>query len=164
MEIIVGEIRSEVLRARVRASEEAIRIIESVKADIIGVGSGSTIKVFIGMLSREFLREKCFISTSYDTTLALSSAGARCIITDMPPEEIDIAVDSADEIDRLGNMLKGGGGALFREKITLLSAIKRIIIADEMKLVDKLGRRGLIPVEIAPYAYNYVRKALMRMS
>ncbi|MEZ0290605.1 MAG: ribose 5-phosphate isomerase A [Sulfolobales archaeon] len=157
---MVKDLSQEILRARRKAAEEALKNLIKTGFDLIGIGSGSTVKLFLSIIPQDLLRNKCFVSTSYDTTLALKELGARCVITDMPPEEIDIAIDSADEIDLSGNLLKGGGGALFREKIVLLSARSRVIIADEEKLVERLGKRGSVPIEIAVYAYNYVKRRI----
>lgn len=150
----------EVIQARRNASIEAIKILERYSPATIGMGSGSTIKTLISLLPRELLEKTCFVSTSIDTTMYLRESGARCVIDSMAPEEIDLYIDSADEVDQRGNLLKGRGGALFREKIAMYSSRTRIVVVDERKLVDMLGRGGLVPIEIEPYAYSYVKKRL----
>jgi ribose 5-phosphate isomerase A len=154
----------EIMRMRRAVSREVLKIIEDEKPETIGLGSGGTVKIFIEELPQDLLRKKCFISTSIDTSIALRNRGARCIEDLFSPERIDLYVDSADEIDRDGNLLKGGGGALFREKIVAYSSDLKIIIADETKLVSFLGEKGFLPIEIVPYAYNYVRNRLKMMS
>ena len=82
------------------------------------------------------------------------------------PEEIDrlldLAVDGADEIDPQCNVIKGHGGALFREKIVALNAERFIVVADSSKLVDQLGR-GSVPVEVLPFLWRQTAGRLARL-
>ncbi len=153
----------EVLLARREVIKKMIHLLIRFDVNYIGLGSGSTIKLFIEHLPKEILIKKCFISTSFDTSISLRSRGARCVETDLPPEQIDLYIDSADEIDREGNLLKGGGGALFREKIIAYSSENRFILADYSKLVDFLGSKRKIPVELHPYSLNYVSKKIREL-
>jgi len=150
--------------ARLRASSYAADLVERCEGCSVAIGSGSTVKIFLGELVRRGrINMFRFISTSLDTSLYLRKAGARHIETGLCVEDIDIYVDSADEIDRELNLLKGGGGALFREKIAMLSSNRRIIIVDEAKLVDKIGSTRAIPIEVEIYALHYVMKELRRL-
>ncbi|MGC9009579.1 MAG: ribose 5-phosphate isomerase A [Sulfolobales archaeon] len=154
------DLSEEILSARKEAVKKMIHLLTSFDVNYIGVGSGSTIKLFIEYLPKEILIKKCFISSSFDTSINLRSRGARCVETDLPPEKIDLYIDSADEIDKDGNLLKGGGGALFREKIIAYSSEKRFILADYSKLVNFLGSKGKIPIELHPYSLNYVSRRI----
>lgn len=77
------------------------------------------------------------------------------LVNDEEFTEIDLAVDGADEIDPQLRMIKGGGGALFREKILLQSSRRRLILADESKHVQVLGKFGL-PIEISPFGRSSI--------
>jgi ribose 5-phosphate isomerase A len=73
---------------------------------------------------------------------------------------IDITLDGADEVDRDFNMIKGGGGALTREKLVALASTKRVILVDETKLVSRLGASRLLPVEVLPFAWQMSARLL----
>jgi ribose 5-phosphate isomerase A len=147
--------------ARRNASIYVADTLQECVGCVVAMGSGSTVKVFIDELSRRGVVDRYYyVSTSLDTTIYLRRAGARHIETGLCPEYVDIYIDSADEIDRDLNLLKGGGGALFREKIAMLSSRRRIIIVDETKLVDRLGSMRDVPIEVEVFALNYVLRAL----
>lgn len=117
---------------------------------IIGVGTGSTVNKFIEALVEARLPLKGAVSSSNASTRLLQEAG----ITVFEPHEVDaldIYIDGADEIDPTGCMLKGGGGALTREKIVADLSRNFICIADQSKRVQVLGTFAL-PVEIIPMA------------
>ncbi len=150
--------------ARRIASSYAIGLIERCEGCVVAIGSGSTVKIFIEELARRGqINMYRFVSTSLDTSLYLRRVGARYVETGLCMEDIDVYVDSADEIDRGLNLLKGGGGALFREKIAMLSSSRRIIIVDEAKLVDKIGSTRAVPIEVEVYALYYVVRELNRL-
>ncbi|HWQ17718.1 MAG TPA: ribose 5-phosphate isomerase A [Sulfolobales archaeon] len=152
------------LEARRRASIYVADLVESCANCSIAMGSGSTVKLFIEELSRRgIINIYRYISTSLDTSITLRGAGARNIETAMCPEDVDIYVDSADEIDPRLNLLKGGGAALFREKIAMLSSRRRIIIADETKLVEMLGSTRPVPLEVEVYSLYYVMRELRKL-
>ena len=120
----------------------------------VGIGTGSTVFFFIERLIQRF-QEGLVIST-FSSSLAsekLLRAGGIPLLTEMT--ELDISVDGADEIDPQKRMIKGGGGALFREKIMANASLKRIVIVDESKCVPRLGKHPL-PVEITPYAHTSI--------
>lgn len=120
----------------------------------VGVGTGSTVFFFIERLIQR-VQEGLLIST-FSSSLAsenLLKAGGVPLLTDMI--ELDISVDGADEIDPKKRMIKGGGGALFREKIMASASLERVIIVDESKCVPHLGKHPL-PVEIAPYGTSSI--------
>lgn len=117
---------------------------------VIGVGTGSTVNKFIEALGEARLPLRGAVSSSYASTRLLQEAG----VTVLEPHEVqvlDIYIDGADEIDPHGIMIKGGGGALTREKIIADLARQFICIADQSKQVAALGAFPL-PVEIIPLA------------
>ena len=128
---------------------------------IIGVGTGSTANFFIDELGKIKQRIKGAVASSEATAARLKSRGIAVFdlneITHMP-----VYIDGADEIDASGAMIKGGGGALTREKIVASVAEKFICIADGSKLVDVMGTFPL-PVEVIPMAQAVVSRALKAM-
>ena len=128
---------------------------------IIGVGTGSTANFFIAELGRIKHKFDGAVASSKATAERLKALGIDLVeLNDVT--ELTIYVDGADEITRSLEMIKGGGGALTREKI--VSAVSRtfVCIADESKLVDVLGRFPL-PVEVIPMARSYVARELVRL-
>lgn len=128
---------------------------------IIGVGTGSTANFFIDELGKIKQRIKGAVASSEATAARLKSHGIAVFdlneITYMP-----VYIDGADEIDASGAMIKGGGGALTREKIVASVAEKFICIADGSKLVEVMGTFPL-PVEVIPMAQAAVSRALKAM-
>lgn len=139
------------------AAEEAAKQIED--GMIVGVGTGSTVRYFIEKLAETKPRIVA-IPTSKDSEEKLKAAGFMIgSINELVP---DIAVDGADEVDPKKRLIKGGGGALTREKIIDYRAKKFIVIIDETKLVKTLGEKYPLPVEVLPFACERVRKELER--
>ena len=128
---------------------------------IIGVGTGSTANFFIDELDKIKQRIKGAVASSEATAARLKSHGIAVFdlneITHMP-----VYIDGADEIDASGAMIKGGGGALTREKIVASVAEKFICIADGSKLVEVMGTFPL-PIEVIPMAQAVVSRALKAM-
>jgi ribose 5-phosphate isomerase A len=125
---------------------------------IIGVGTGSTANFFIDELGKIKHRIKGAVASSEATASRLQSHG----IPVFDLKEIDsmpVYIDGADEITAHGAMIKGGGGALTREKIVAAAADKFVCIADGSKLVDVMGKFPL-PVEIIPMAEKVVARQL----
>ena len=117
---------------------------------VVGVGTGSTVNKFIEALAEARLPLRGAVSSSVASTRLLQQAG----ITVLEPHEVTklgVYIDGADEIDPQGCMLKGGGGALTREKIVADLAEQFVCIADQSKQVETLGAFAL-PVEIIPMA------------
>ncbi len=117
---------------------------------ILGVGTGSTVDLFIEALAGSGIRVAGAVSSSERSSRALAAAGIAVLDTGAV-ERIDTYIDGADEIDPQGCMIKGGGAALTREKIVADLAGRFVCIADESKCVPVLGRFPL-PVEVIPMA------------
>ncbi len=145
-----------------QAAIEAVKHVES--GMVVGLGTGSTAKYAVLELGRKLrqgeLRDIRGIPTSIATLKLASEQGIPLI--ELEASGVDIAIDGADEIDPQLNLIKGLGGALLREKIVESSARKFIVVADETKLVDRLGR-GKLPIEIVPFGYKSTLKQLEDM-
>ena len=140
-------------------AREALRYV--VEDAWLGVGSGSTANHFIDALAKSRLRIKGAVASSVKTAERLKSHGIDVEelnnVSDIP-----VYVDGADEVTPAGAMIKGGGGALTREKIVAAAARKFVCIADASKKVDVLGKFPL-PVEVIPMARSYVARELVRL-
>ena len=134
----------------------AIRYV--VDGEIVGVGTGSTANFFIDALGDIRHRIKGAVASSEVTAARLISRGVNVYDLNQV-EQIPVYIDGADEIDHSGAMIKGGGGALTREKIVASVAEKFICIADQSKLVKVLGKYPL-PIEVIPMATNSVMRSL----
>jgi ribose 5-phosphate isomerase A len=127
----------------------------------IGVGSGSTANFFIDELAKLKGRIKGAVASSVKTAERLKAHG-------IPLAELNdtgtlpVYVDGADEVTEHGAMIKGGGGALTREKIVAAASRKFVCIVDRSKVVDVLGKFPL-PVEVIPLARSYVARELVRL-
>lgn len=127
----------------------ARRALELVRPGIVvGIGTGTTARFFIEGLAGQPV---VVVPTSRQSAEVAQSAGLK--VVDDPQGEIDLAVDGADEIDPELRLVKGHGGALFREKMVATAARRFVVIADESKLVDRLGR-DFLPVEVAPFLWR----------
>lgn len=128
---------------------------------ILGVGTGSTVDFFIDALAAARVDVPAAVSSSERSTRRLQDCGIRVVdLNDV--EDIAVYVDGADEIDAGFSMIKGGGGALTREKIVAAVARTFVCIADGSKLVHRLGRFPL-PVEVIPMASAYVMRELRKL-
>ena len=144
-----------------RAAREAATYVKS--GMTLGIGTGSTAKYFIECLAERIKNGESFrgIPTSSETDTLASAAGVE-IITPDETTAIDVAIDGADEADPHLNLIKGGGGALLREKIVANAAKTFIVIADKSKRVAHLGVFPL-PVEIEPFGWALTVAAVRRM-
>lgn len=141
-----------------RAALEAVKFI--CDKQIIGLGTGSTVFYAvekIGELVKTGLSITA-VSTSEKTTAQASALNIPLVEFDAV-EKIDLTIDGADEFDANLNLIKGGGGALLKEKMVARISKREIIITDSSKKVDALGKFK-IPVEITPYTVNYVLKRI----
>ena len=132
-----------------------------VKEGIIGVGTGSTANFFIEELAKVKHKIDGAVASSEATAQRLRSHGIQVFDLNAV-DSLDIYVDGADEITEHLHMLKGGGGALTREKIVAAVAKTFICICDETKYVPTLGKFPL-PVEVLPMAKSYVARELVKL-
>ncbi len=140
-------------------AKEAIKYV--VEDAIVGIGSGSTANFFIDELAKIKNRIDGAVASSQKTADRLKSHGIRVVdlnsVGDLP-----VYIDGADEITEGLAMIKGGGGALTREKIVAAVAQQFVCIADESKLVGMLGKFPL-PVEVIPMARSHVGRELVKL-
>jgi ribose 5-phosphate isomerase A len=140
-------------------AREAVKHV--VEDAVIGVGTGSTANFFIDELAKMKGRIAGAVASSEKTAERLKRHGIR--LQDLNSvSELPVYVDGADEVTEHLAMIKGGGGALTREKIVAAVARKFVCIADESKLVPVLGRFPL-PVEVIPLARSYVARELVKL-
>lgn len=132
-----------------------------IEGSTIGLGSGRTVEKIVrnfGIL--EFKDTLEFIVTSLQIRIVAESLGLK-IIDENKSGKIDVVLDGADQIDSDYNMIKGGGGALLKEKILIASSQKFVIFAQANKFVDRFNIA--IPVEVTPFGRNFVMKELKRI-
>ena len=128
---------------------------------IIGVGSGSTVNIFIAELAKISHRIQAAVSSSDATTALLRQANIEVMtLNDAGP--LSLYIDGADEITPQLALIKGGGAALTREKIVAAASDKFVCIADQSKLVGVLGTFPL-PVEVVPMARSYVAREMVKL-
>ena len=142
-----------------RAAEAALAYVQD--GSVIGVGTGSTVNFFIEALAALRQRIAGAVSSSEASTERLRKLGIEVLDLNATGE-IGVYVDGADEATRTLALVKGGGGALTREKIVAACSRKFVCIVDEQKLVDRLGRFPL-PVEVIPMARSHVARQLARL-
>lgn len=148
------------------AKEEVARQVAAKVQDgqVIGVGSGSTSYLAVLAIAERVRREKLKITavcTSQEVTMA-------CAALDIPVGSLlqyrpDWAFDGADEVDPERNLIKGRGGALYREKIVIDSAARAYILIDPSKFVARLGEKFAVPVELSPEALHLVERELGKL-
>jgi len=144
---------------KIAVAREAVRHV--VEGAVIGVGSGTTANRFIDELARVKDRIAGAVASSQASAERLSAHGIEVLdLNDVT--ELPVYIDGADEITNELAMVKGGGGALTREKIVAAVAAKFVCIADASKLVSTLGRFPL-PVEVIPMARAYVAREIERL-
>ena len=143
---------------KLQVAQAAVKYVES---GIIGVGTGSTANFFIDELAKVKSKIEGAVASSDATAERLRSHGIE--VFDLNNiDGMDIYVDGADEITEHMHMLKGGGGALTREKIVAANAKTFVCICDESKYVPVLGKFPL-PVEVLPMARSYVARELVKL-
>jgi ribose 5-phosphate isomerase A len=142
-----------------KTAEAALSYIEGIR--VIGVGTGSTVNHFIRLLADCRSNIDGAVSSSEGTTQRLRDLGIP--VLDMNNlTDVEIYIDGADEVNPAKQMIKGGGGALTREKIIAGASAKFVCIADQSKQVDKLGRFPL-PIEVIPMARTYVARQMVNL-
>jgi ribose 5-phosphate isomerase A len=142
-----------------RAAEAALDYLAD--GAVIGVGTGSTVNYFIDALAAVRQRVAAAVSSSEASTRRLAAHGIPVLDLN-ETADLGLYVDGADEATRALHLIKGGGGALTREKIVAAAARRFVCIVDDKKLVERLGRFPL-PVEVIPMARRYVAGQLARL-
>lgn len=145
--------------AKERVASEIV--VKARDGQVIGAGSGSTVYLALLALAEKIRREKiriCVIPASEESRMI-------CTRLQIPQTTLwekcpDWTMDGADEVSPACHLIKGRGGAMFKEKLLIRSSLKTCIIVDKTKLVDRLGEKFPIPVEVFPPALVYVQKKL----
>jgi len=135
------------------AADKAVEFVES--GMVVGLGTGSTaafaVDLIADRLDRGDLKDIIGIPSSLRTEMQARDRKIPLAGFDTH-NEIDVTIDGADEVDPALNLIKGGGGALLREKVLAQATQRNIIIVDESKLVPKLGTGWALPIEVIPFA------------
>ena len=141
--------------AKLRAAREAVDLVKS--GMVLGLGTGSTAALVVEELGRRLAEGKLDhivgIPTSRATHQQALLVGVPVGTLEEHPR-IDLTVDGADEVDPTGNLIKGLGGALLREKVVATASRRLIIVVDESKQVNRLGTRAPLPVEVVQFGYR----------
>jgi ribose 5-phosphate isomerase A len=143
----------------------ALRVAAQLKdGDVVGVGSGSTSYTAIEAIGERLKEEqiRCLaIPTSYEVAFACTSVGMP--LTSLWEHSPDWSFDGADEVDHASNIIKGRGGAMFKEKLLMRASPRSLILIDESKKVERLGQKFPIPVEVHPSALTLVERGLVSL-
>ncbi len=138
-----------------QAAERAVDFVEP--GMIVGLGTGSTAIYATRRLAQLIREGRLQNITAYATSQAVADEAGRLglnLMSEEMPKEIDLTIDGADEVDPQVNLIKGGGGALLREKIVAQASRREIIVVDESKLSQRLGTLRSLPVEVTSYAWQ----------
>lgn len=139
------------------AAEKALELVRD--GMLIGLGSGSTVRYFtegVGRLVADGMKVRG-VPTSR-ATAELAAANGITLVQEIVGQ-VDLAVDGADEVDPNLSLIKGRGGALFREKVVATAARRFVVVVDEAKVVDRLGA-GVLPVEVLPFLWRTTAERL----
>jgi ribose 5-phosphate isomerase A len=137
------------------AAEYAVQFIQS--GMTLGLGTGTTAIYATRRISELYRRGELRDIVTFATSRAVWHEAVKMglpMLTEDLPQAIDVTIDGADEVDPQLNLIKGGGGALLREKIVAQASSREIIIVDESKLSPQLGTRWPVPVEVLPYGWQ----------
>ncbi len=133
-------------------AREALKLVSEV--ELLGLGSGSTVKMFVEELAKsEHASRLLVIPSSKQIEEVARSLGLKVAHPDVRRPELTI--DGADEVDKELNLLKGGGGALLREKVLAFNSELYVVIVDHTKLVARLCSKRALPVEVLPYGVSW---------
>jgi ribose 5-phosphate isomerase A len=156
---------SDIIINREGKQKVADKIAAKVKdGDVLGVGSGSTVYLALIAIAEKIKAEKLNIKaipTSIEISMFCSKLGIP--LTTLYENKPDWLFDGADEVDPNHSLIKGRGGAMFKEKLLISSSPKNYIIIDESKWVDKLGTNFPVPIEVFPAALLHVEEELEKL-
>jgi ribose 5-phosphate isomerase A len=143
--------------------QAAARALEHVRDGMkLGLGTGSTAKHFVDLLGEKVAAGIKVVGVPTSEATRAQAQACKIPLTTLDEvDHLDLTVDGADEIDGALNLIKGGGGALLREKIVAAASDRMIVIADETKWVEALGRFPL-PVEVIPFGLAATQAAISR--
>jgi ribose 5-phosphate isomerase A len=143
-------------RAAARAAADLVQ-----DGTTIGLGSGSTFAFVIERLAERMASglKVSGVPTSRTTAEAAKRAGIPLLELDAV-ERLDLAIDGADEVDPLKNLIKGGGGAHVRERIVAAAAKEMVVVVDDKKLVEVLGKAFLLPVEVLQFGWKHTERRI----
>jgi ribose 5-phosphate isomerase A len=162
----VHDLQNEDARTQLKreAGEFAAKLVQS--GMVIGLGTGSTaihaVRKIGDMVRTGELKDVIGIATSIHTDAEARKLGIP-LMDDSLPREIDICIDGADEVDPQWNLIKGGGGALLREKIVAQTAKRFVVVVDDVKLSDCLGTKFYVPVEVLEFGRESQRQYLQSL-
>jgi len=126
----------------------------------LGLGTGSTARHFVDLLGQRVAGGLRVVGVPTSEATRAQAEACKIPLTTLDEvDRLDLTVDGADELDRALNLIKGGGGALLREKIVAAASDRMIVIADETKWVDVLGRFPL-PIEVIPFGLAAIQRAM----
>ncbi len=138
-------------------SRYALNLIKGI--DILGLGSGTTVSAFVEELASSDLAKGLKVIPSSSQIESIAKRNGLNVV-DPSYGKPDLTIDGADEIDSELNLLKGGGGALVREKVLAVNSDYYVIIADHRKLVNRLCTKKPLPIEVLPYGVEWTRNLL----
>lgn len=154
----VGEIHKR------QAGEHAAELVQS--GMIVGLGTGSTAIFATRRIAERIRNGQLHDITGFATSRSVwreAMALGIAMLTEDMPAQIDLTIDGADEVDPAFDLIKGGGGALLREKIVAQASRREIIVVDETKLSPRLGTLRALPVEVLPYGWRSQARFLMSL-
>lgn len=145
-----------------RAARHAATLVQD--GMLVGLGTGTTAALLVRALAERMRGGLRFtgVATSEATAALSRELGLRIVSIDALPR-LDLTIDGADEVDPAFNLVKGHGGALLREKIVASAAESLAIIVDRSKLVPRLGSLVSVPVEVVPFGWTHVQRALVAL-
>jgi ribose 5-phosphate isomerase A len=157
------------MAAAMRTMDQSAKKLQAAKASvhyiedgcILGVGTGSTVNILIDLLPSIRQRVQAVVSSSEDTTARLGKHGFE-VSSLNSVGDLDLYIDGADEATKHLHLIKGGGGALTREKVLAGAARKFVCIVDDSKLVGMLGKFPL-PLEVLPMAQSFVARQIIKL-
>ncbi len=149
--------------AKLLAARAAIEELPA--SGVIGLGSGSTAKLFVDEVGARVKAGASYVGvpTSKGTRAQAEALGIPLLPDEDGWGQIAVTVDGADEVDEHLNLIKGGGGALTREKIVNDSSRRNVIIVDESKIKKRLGETWSVPVEVLRFGFGHTRDALAKL-
>ena len=143
--------------------QAAAKALEQVRDGMqLGLGTGSTAKHFVDLLGEKVAQGMKVVGVPTSEATRIQAEQCKIPLTTLDAiDRLDLTVDGADEVDGALNLIKGGGGALLREKIVAAASDRMIVIADETKWVDVLGRFPL-PVEVIPFGLAATQRMMVK--